>query len=1376
MIFAALFSIIMGIAGTTPQDNPTWPQQHIDKNSGLSNSAITSIYMDSHSYVWFGTWDGLNRYDGSEIKVYKPDSFKKGTISNNIIRHFLEDKDGNLWVVTHKGINRYDRDADQFTPYLTGWEDMAFLEYNLRATLGPDSAVWTSFIGLGIHRFDTGRNDFVPVTFEGIDAAWLKQVNGISSSSGLVYLLGQDGELVCALNNKAIFRKPLIEGSKVKLHHFFQLDGHNYLALSTGDGTLQLYDLRDIEHQPQIVPIKGFPVSSLSENGNHTALWIGTEQGEIFKLTKSNEHFTVQDMVAYFPQIARAQRKIFTIAETQQDMLWVGTDGDGVFKFLTRPKPFYAIQAGPKEKGEISNSIVRSVYEDPNGTLYVGTRGGGLNIIPPAREQTRVLNTSKGLSNNTVFALNKDKQGNIWIGIDGEGIDMLEPKTGKVYHFPRDFRNKTPLDFNYVYSICVDVYGTLWLGTSGNGVIKLRVSRKNGGYYLDEYKQITHSAPNDSLPTIKSNIVYAIVEETPNVLWFGTRGAGVYRYNSLSDKIEEHFYTGSDNKTQLSNDDVLNLYVSTKSEALWIGTSGGLNRMTLQGRPYRNKHYAKNEGLPNNTIHGILEDSKGLMWLSSNSGLVLFDAQKETFKSFDTNDGLQNYEYTDGAFFPSAISDRLYFGGIDGLDIIYPAKLDLQTYFPRLTVSEFQIHNVTVMPSDSNRVYQKHIDLVDKLDLAYDQNFISFHFTTLDYWNKQRTEYAYFLEGFDKDWNYIGHQSVVNLTNIPPGEYQLHINYTDENGVWNPTAKAITIVVNPPWWKTRWAYAGYALLLTAFQVAVIMYIRQRAKARREAAIDKFKISQMEELNEYKLQFFTNIAHEFRTPLTLILGPVTSLLKKATEPRDRAQLNVIYSSSLRLQKLIEELIQFRKIEIGKEKPEVAQVELVAFTQGLIESFQQYANELDVNLEFAPEPEVLKGWVDARIVEKILINLISNAIKYNIRGGQVTIRLQEQRGEAHFTIQDTGVGIAEDAKEHVFEIFFANPLRHQHEHGVPKSSGIGLSLTKRLVDLHKGTIHLTSDAGKGSIFTVTLPLEREAYEVDDDAKTFILPVTDLAEKVSQEFGYLNPVSQTTTPAPAAAEDLYTVLIVDDHEQILLLLQSILSDKYKIHSAANGQEALKILEEEKIDLVISDVLMPGMDGLTLCRHIKDNIQTSHIPVILLTAKSDIEDRIEGLQVGADSYIPKPFHPEHLFVRIEKLIKGREQTRKRFENFADAELDHIFTGMGEKDDAFFVKIVQCIQDHLSEPQFTADTIAEEVGMSKASLYKKVKAITGITPHGLIKQYRLRKAADLLKHSTMSVSEVIYETGFNSRSYFYKSFNEMYHCHPKDFGGAKTG
>jgi len=1363
LLLFTLFGNLVSGDSTSP-----WPFQHVDKAAKLSNSAITSVYMDQNDYVWLGTWDGLNRYDGSAIKVYKPDPFLKGTISNNVIRDLLEDGKGNFWVVTHLGINKYNRTTNSFQIYLDSLTDIPFQEYNIRACIGSDSSVWISFIGKGIRRYAGSDDEFVPVDFQGIEADWLSSVVGLGQHEGLLYLLGSDGILICTVNNRFVFSKQLAEGSGQSFHKFLRVGDNYFLAVANSGKQLQLYDLANIEKGPYQIELDNISISTLSENLSRTAIWVGSESGDIFKIEPSADSFKATSMNAFFPAFAKARIKILSIQETKQDIVWIGTDGDGVYKFSTQPNAFYSIMEGHPETGQLSHSIIRSIYEDQSGMLYVGTRGGGLNIIHPATGKTKVLNSRNGLSNNAVLSIGQDHDRNVWVGMDGEGIDMIEAGSGKVFHFPEDFENKNDLLFSSVYSICVDAFNGIWLGTSGYGVIYLKVSKTSKGRYrLQEYDQLSHQS---NARSIQSIIVYAIVEEKPNLLWFGTRGGGIYRYNALTKEIEAHIQASSNQKNSLSNNDVLSLYID-KKEQLWIGSSGGLDRLFLQNKPYRIEHFTQREGLPNNTIHGILEDLNSNIWLSTNRGLVLYDRVKNTFRNFDTNDGLKNNEYADGAAFQSTHSTKLFFGGIDGLDMVYPEKLHTQNYFPRLTVTEFQVRNSTITPGDDSRILRQNIDLTDSITLRYDQNFISFLFTTLDYWNKEKSEYAYFLENFDEGWNYIGQQQSVSITNIPPGHYKLSINYTNENGNWGIAPKIMTIIVTPPFWKTNLAYFLYFLLAMALQTAIILYIRWRTRMKKAMAMGKFKAQQLKELNDYKLQFFTNIAHEFRTPLTLILGPVASLLGKSKGNSDQRQLKTIYSNSLRLQKLIDELIQFRKIESGKDTLAIATVDLVPFTQEIVESFRQHATDREVNLEFYPEPETLPAFVDHKKIEKILINLISNAIKYNYKGGMISVTLKESQGKAFFVVRDEGIGIEDKDRNKIFESFYHNTAEAPGKNGIEKSTGIGLSLTKSLVQIHRGEIQVESKPGKGSTFTVMIPISKEYYSDLPAESPMILSFSQLGEKISLEFETdhysADFVEQNHNPSVRGHE--YSLLVVDDHASILSLLENILSDKYKIHKARNGKIALEILEEERIDLVISDVIMPDMDGLTLCRKIKENIQSSHIPVILLTAKGEIENRIEGLQVGADSYIPKPFHPEHLFIRVEKLIERMEIIRKKYRNFADLELAHLSPGIGQKDDDFFSKITQCIQRHLGEPEFNADTIAEEVAMSKASLYKKVKTITSLTPHGLIKQYRLKKAADLLRNSDMTVSEVIFETGFNSRSYFYKSFNEMFHCHPKN-------
>jgi signal transduction histidine kinase/DNA-binding response OmpR family regulator/ligand-binding sensor domain-containing protein len=1344
-----------------------WPYQHID-NTQLSNSAITSVYMDRIDHLWLGTWDGLNRYDGSSMEVYKPDPFIPGSISNNVIRGFLEDGNGSLWVVTHQGINKYNRTKNSFQIYLDSLTDVPFLEYNIRASIGPDSAVWVNVLGKGISRYSAEQDEFISVPFAGISPSWHKSIVDLGHHNGLQYLLGSDGRLACSVNDKLIFQKQLTDQT-FSFNKFLRLGQKYFLALIV-DRQLLLFDLSELEKEPNKIKLDDVLVSSLSENLEHTAIWVGSESGEIFKISHGPNGFVAKSMNSFFPAFSKDRIKILSIQETKQEIIWIGTDGDGVYKFLTKPKIFYSVTEGETGQGQLSHKIIRSIYEDKKGTLYIGTRGGGLNIIDPVSGKTSVLSSSNGLSNNAVLSINKDHQDNIWVGQDGEGIDMIEHGTGKIFHFPRDFENDNDLVFASVYAICVDAFNDIWLGTSGHGVVRLKVLRSSlGRYKLIDSDQFSQS-DNSGAVSIKSNIVYAIVEEKPNLLWFGTRGGGIYRYNALTKKIETHIQASTNEKNSLNNNDALSLYID-KQEQLWIGSSGGLHRLFLQTKPYRIEHFTEHEGLPNNTIHAILEDRQNNIWFSTNRGLVLFDRVNSTFKNFNANDGLKNNEFADGAAFQSTTSTKLFFGGIDGLDIVYPEKQLTRNYFPRLTVTGFQVRNVTITPGDESRILNKNIDRTDSLVLHYDQNFISFTFTTLDYWNKQKSEYGYFLENFDKDWNYIGKQQSLTLTNIPPGHYKLLINFTNENGKWSQSPKSISIIVKPPFWKTYWAWAIYILLGLGLQLGIILYIRGRAKTKKILAMGKFKALQLQELNDYKLQFFTNIAHEFRTPLTLILGPAATLLNSNQTSEDQQQLKAIYDNSLRMQKLIDELILFRKIESGKDGLEISSVDLVSFIHEIVEPFQQFAADREINLEFHPEPESWLAYVDQKKIEKIMINLISNAIKYSPKGGMVSVVIKASNGHALLLVKDEGHGIKPENSSKIFESFYHNPEELPGTNGIEKSTGIGLSLTKSLVHSHRGTIEVESKIGAGTTFTVTLPISKEHYrDVPIRSQDFV-PSAPLPEKISMEFetDHFQSLATNALSVRQKKPNLYSILLVDDSDNILSFLESLLVNQYAIHKARNGIKALDILERERIDLVVTDVIMPDMDGLTLCKKIKDNIQSSHIPVILLTAKGEIENRIEGLQVGADSYIPKPFHPDHLFVRIEKLIERMEQVRKKFLESAKEGSHPFSTGISDRDDNFFSKLTACIQLHLGNPEFNADVIALEVGMSKASLYKKVKTITGLTPHGLVKQFRLKKAADLLKQSDLSISDVIYETGFSSRSYFYKSFNEMYHCHPKD-------
>ena len=731
-----IFLLFYCVSVLTGQPKSTWLSMNINNEDGLSNSAVTKIFMDSKGVVWFGTWDGLNMYNGTDIRVFKPDIFNEGAISNNIIRDLLEDNQGNLWIVTDEGINRLNSNNMSFRAYFSDIKNLPVKEHNMKACIGPDSLVFISLYGFGLAFYNVELDEFIGLSLPGLTVKDEKEIIGLYSQPGKnFYLLTEEGSLYTYQADGEytnIYNEDLAQYNELlfKKHWFVEVNNSDYLAVALKKGGVLLYNLvthksiRLLEGQQQIT------ITTVNEAIDSNILWIGTDGGSVFKIDFKNKAL-VENMDSYFPNLSSNQVKIWTIEQTSEDLLWIGTDGNGVFRYITKGKPLYNIKKGDKQSRAISHNIVRAIIKDKTGNLWVGTRGDGLNMIPFDGSDTRYYNVENGLSNNAVIALNIDKQENLWIGVDGEGIDMLETSSGRIFHFPENFSNAKDMNFGSVYSICVDVYGTIWLGTSGYGVINLDVSKKaDGKYFINNYKQLRSVSGEDGL---RSDIVYSIVEERPNVLWLGTRGGGLHRLNTLNYSFEV-YGEADNNKNGLSNDDILSLCMGRDAQ-LWIGTSEGINRLNLGSRPFQFQYYTEHNGLPNNTVHGILEDIEGDIWLSTNRGLSKFLVSEGNFLNFNKTDGLQSNEFTDGAVYNDTVNNLLYFGGVEGLDWFNPQQIKPSNHFPPIIFNEFRLYNNPIIPGDSTLILSTCLNETDIIELKYNQNFFSFSFTTLNYYN-----------------------------------------------------------------------------------------------------------------------------------------------------------------------------------------------------------------------------------------------------------------------------------------------------------------------------------------------------------------------------------------------------------------------------------------------------------------------------------------------------------------------------------------------------------------------------------------------------------------------------------------------------------------
>lgn len=1354
--------------------DPTWIPLNLSSEDGLSNSAITCIYQDSEGFMWFGTWDGLNQYDGLNIKIFKPDFFDDQSISNNIIRNLLEDKHHNLWVVTSKDINRFVSNTLSFESYFSGNEYLPVREQNLKACIGPDSTLYVSLMRYGLYYYDEAGDVFLGTTLPGMSDTEQKNIIGLACGSmNKLYLLGHDGKIFGYVKNSAytkIYEQDLgiYKDLRFEKHWFIEGERETYLAIAIESGGVFVMRMETGEMMTIREHDELFNVTTVNRSQDPEEFWVGTDAGSVYKLSISQTP-QLTHIDAYISDLFSKKVKIWTITETGDDLLWIGTDGSGVYRYIRKGKPFFNIKKGTSESGSIGHNIVRSIYKDTSGNLWIGTRGDGLNFISAENNQRISYNVTNGLSNNAVLSLTMDAYSNLWIGVDGEGIDMLEHSSGRIFHFPEDFMNESDQEFGYVYSICIDAFGSMWLGTSGYGIVNMDVFQDDQGHYvLKKYRQIRYNQENGGL---RSDIVYSIIEERTNVLWLGTRGGGLHRFNSLTNTFEL-FYVRNDEEKRFIYDDVLSLCMGS-NQKLWVGTSGGLSMLNLSYKPYQFVHYSERSGMPNNTVHGIMEDAGGNIWISTNQGLSKLVIAEDVFLNFNKTDGLQNSEFTDGAFFNDTASNLLYFGGVDGLDWFNPLEIEPSDNFPPIIFSEFRLNNRLVMPSDSSLILKTKLNTTREIDLKHNQNFFSVSFTTLNYYNSQKCQFAYYLEGFDNAWNHVGNQRIASFTNVPPGKYILKVKATNEDGIFGDEIREIAIHIHPPYWKTVTAFIVYLLVFGLILFYLIHFLKRRSRERREVEIAKIEKTKTEEINRYKLQFFTDIAHEFRTPLTLILAPASVLEEKLNGKRILGHYaRSILQNASRLQKLISELIEFRKVETNNVKLLVGRYDLVQYISKLIEAFEVYDKLNKVNLEFLCAKPKLEAWVDPEKFEKILLNLVSNAIKYTPAGGKVEIELTELEGYFQLIVRDNGIGIPPEYLDKIFDRFYHHGKSIQNLNKLQEGSGVGLALTRGLVQMHKGTITAHNLPNGGSEFRVVIPNRKADFEnelVEDTRK----PSREkIAMKVAEEFETAHNLEMSEEViVPENDTRKYTLLVVDDNYEVCRLVESLLIEDYFIFKATDGNKALEILGKESVDLVISDVLMPKLDGLELTKIIKSDINTSHIPVILLTAKTEIEHRIRGLEVGADSYIPKPFHPRHLRVRIEKLIANRELFRKSFreynENLSRSEL---LKGLAPADQKLLTGLMDAIEEKLSDSDLNAEYLSGHMHMSKTQLYRKIKALTGLTPHALINNMRLKKAAFELKQGEKNVSEVFYETGFNSRSYFYQAFKEEFGISPGNY------
>ena len=957
----------------------------------------------------------------------------------------------------------------------------------------------------------------------------------------------------------------------------------------------------------------------------------------------------------------------------------------------------------------------------------------------------------------------------MWIGTYGKGLKQYNFNKNKIVDWNLDDPKIQTQSLYYNRSLLSDSKKNIWVGYWGVGVAIINPTKNKYKVWLNE--------PGNT-KSLSYNDVWTIKEDRFGRIWIGTTGGGLNLFSEKENSIFLHWLQKTGEQNSISSNNIYSICeskfsVEDKKTTLWIGTSNGLNQFIIKNKDQdlfdfnvEIKSYTVKDGLPDNSVNSILEYENGNLWIGTASGISLFDVAKKTFTNFTIADGLNgtvmNYE--------SALKlddGIMLFGSTKGLNIFDPKKIELSMFKPPVVITDFQIFNQSVALGE-NSLLKENISNTKKIFLPYDKDVFSFEFAALDYNSPGSINYAYKMEGFDEDWILSGKRRFVTYTNLDPGTYTFKVKATNSDGIWNDQFTSVAIIINPPWWRTPWAYIAYVILIMLGLFTIRRFEINRSKLRDELKMHEFEAEQKSKLEEMKSRFFANLSHEFRTPLTLIKGPLELLEREKNNQTVVKQIEIIKRNSDKLKELIDQLLELSQLENTTILLKASKENIVSLLKGLVSSFESLALQKNITLKFNSNIDYLNAWVDNSKFEKIINNLLSNAFKFTPESGTVEVGIKnitvDQNKFAEIIIADNGIGIPKEKLNNIFDRFYQVDDSSHRSYG---GSGIGLSLVKELIDLHKWEIFVESNAGKGTKFIIRIPLldtylnDSEKIVFGNSSKTFI------KEKANQELK-LADKKITVNDNNISSNGKQSILIVEDSEDLRKYLSDLLKNNYTIFEAANGELGIKVATEILPDLIISDVMMPLMDGFEFCEKIKSKWQTSDIPVILLTAKASFESKLEGLEIGADDYLTKPFHSEELFIRIKNLLEQRKRIREKY----NKEIETVSSSniISTADEEFINKALSIVEKNIDKTNFNTEELAKELFISRTQLHRKILAISGQTPGEFIRIIKLKKAANMLLEKKLTVTQIAYEIGFASPAQFTRAFSKQYKCLPSEY------
>ncbi|MBM1107770.1 response regulator [Aurantibacter crassamenti] len=1358
----------------------------VNIENAATQRAVTSIVQDKKGLIWMGTnGGGLYKYNGIENEVYKQIGNDSTSINSSLIYSMYLDSSNRLWVGTETGLNLFDEEHNRFIEINlveeTLVKDVLLPVYAITENDNGQLLIGTH--NYGLFKLDTQNLQSKRIAFETPFKYSDLLINTIIKDKEGHLLIGTSGGLFTYENDNL----------PIKLANFITVEGPRNISEGVQSlikdkddniwaGTFYNGMIKIVEQNNGYSTLHKFELSDKrvlsliqAPDGN---ILCGTENDGLFVLNSDGDliHNYRQDNQ---DKLGIKSNSVWSLFIDDKERIWMGSYNKGVAIYDKYYDKFKDIASLSNMKNSLKYSSVMGIAQNNEDELWLGIDGGGVDIYNIKTKKVTHLvdsnnNVISGLSNIIdVVDVFTDSKENLWVGTWNSGIFFL-PKNGKSFLSIKQLKANSKFPLNRITSFAEDFNGTIWIGTYFNGL-----------YSVDPNTiEVTHhkSSPFTEVGLDTGNIrdIHAVNKD---VVWLGTTKGlfemntknGTYHLKSLNDDM---FKPLGDN---ISSINIISLFEDEKHN-IWLGTDGG---GLCKHDPIENSYtwFNKSNGLVQETVASIIEDNNGDIWLGGDHGISKLDIVTGGFSHFNTSDGLLANNFNYNSVF-KAKDGVLYFGNYEGINYFNPNEILFNKSEPSLYFTDLKIFNKSVALDTKDSPLEKVISETEHVTFKHFESVFTLEFAGINYTRPQNNQYAYYLEGFENSWNYVGNTRSATYTNLSPGDYIFKVKAANNDGVWNESPISMKITVLAPWWSTNGAIFTYVLLILLLTYIIARYLSQRAHEKRLIKFERDQRVQEEILNERKIQFFTNISHEFRTPLTLILNPLRDIIEN-----NRIQLNdsvkekhrIILKNANRLTRLIDELMDFRKLHLNKMTLNASEINVISFVQEISAYFEEEAAEKNILFSVETDGTPLHIWGDPGMLEKIIFNILSNAFKATPENGVITIGVYNCKDSVllpmideknkvptlEIVIEDSGSGINKADLEHIFERFYRSADRNQQYYG-GSGTGIGLEVVQSFVSLHKGKIEVESKVDEGTKFRVFLPFGNEHLK---ESELILTSKTELIEdKTVENKITLNETEVVITEIvenEVTNDVKKTLLIVEDNVGLRTYLKGELENDYRIIEAENGKKGIQLANSGIPDLIISDVIMPEMDGFEFCTLIKQDIKTSHIPVLMLTAKAMSDDRVRGIDSGADAYLVKPFEMKVLRSYLKRLIATRQLMLSRF--FKDVNNFSLPEKINALDKSFVKKVLDYINKNIGDADLNVELLADDMHLSRSQLYRKIKAMTGMTANEFIRKIRLEKAKQMIESSDESISEIGYKVGFSSPSYFTKCFKSHFGILPTE-------